>query len=346
MKKILLILVGGTICCTQNENGALDVGKTAELSLINGFKNSDSDYADAVEFTVSENLYILSENLTQKGLNQILNTYKNAVKSNAFDGVIFAHGTDTLAFSSAIFAQALRGSKIPVFFVSAQKPLSEADSNGHDNFKCAVECIARGIPSGVWVSYKNICDGRMYLHSGFKLKQCKNYSDDFFSASALDVTDINQENYADYFAKLKTDNANNCLLSEYPNFEFKNKILLLEAYVGIDYSAYDYSKFAAVLHTTYHSGTACVKASAEDSVEYLIDTCQSQGVDVYLSPAKDVQNSYQSIVDIAKNKSVNFLYGLTKETAYAKLLIAYSLFEDKAQIKQFITQINDSERVD
>ncbi|MBQ7045307.1 MAG: asparaginase [Clostridia bacterium] len=349
MKKILLILVGGTICCEQTKSGALNVGENADLFLINGFKNSDSAYVKDTQFTVSENLYILSENLTVNGLNRILNTYKNAVKRDSFDGVIFAHGTDTLAFCAAIFAQVLRGSKIPVFFVSAQKPLSNPDSNGHENFRCAVECIARGITQNVWVTYKNISDGKMYLHSAFKLKQCENYSDDFFSHGMIDVTRFSEADFKECFENLNelAPKEKVPFLEKFKSFQFSKRVLLIEAYVGIDYSAYNLSNFAAVLHTTYHSGTACATASnAEDSLLYLLSSCEDSGVDVYLSPAKDVQNSYQSIVDIAKNKTVNFLYGLTKETAYAKLLVAYSLFDDKAKIQQFITEINDSERVD
>ena len=37
MKKILIILVGGTICSELNENGSLTVGDGAGISLVDNF---------------------------------------------------------------------------------------------------------------------------------------------------------------------------------------------------------------------------------------------------------------------------------------------------------------------
>ncbi|MBQ7089729.1 MAG: asparaginase, partial [Clostridia bacterium] len=74
MKKILLILVGGTICTELNEQGNLSVSERAGAMLTAHFENSDSPYAQKVQIDQSKNLHILSENMTVERWNLILDT--------------------------------------------------------------------------------------------------------------------------------------------------------------------------------------------------------------------------------------------------------------------------------
>jgi L-asparaginase/Glu-tRNA(Gln) amidotransferase subunit D len=193
MKNILLVLVGGTICTALTEHGTLSVSSNAGTKLVQGFMASDSPYKEQVNITTSENLGILSENMTVDKWNLILKTYKKAVSEKEYDGVIFAHGTDTLAYSASLFSMLLADTKIPVFFASSNARLDTSTANGNENFRCAVECICRDLAPNVYVLYKNISDGRMYLHLGSRLEQCKNYSEDFFSNGAIDITESSAE---------------------------------------------------------------------------------------------------------------------------------------------------------
>ena len=68
-------------------------------------------------------------------------------------------------------------------------------------------------------------------------------------------------------------------------------------------------------------------------VTYLIKKCQESGVDLYISPAKFTGKIYESAEKI---KEVKSLYGMTDECAYAKLVVAYSLFDDETKIQEFI----------
>ncbi len=347
MKRILLILTGGTICTALNEQNTLSVNDKAASQLKINFENSDSFYADKVRIDSTDNLYILSENMTVEKWNVIYKTYLEYVKKERYDGVIFAHGTDTLAFSASLFSIILSGTDIPIFFVSSNKRLDLPQANGNDNFRCAVESICRGIAPGVYVSYKNISDGQMYIHIASRLMQCENYSDDFHSVGELNVTDMTEENYHSYFDEIESKFSSECKFMV-TDFELKNNVLLLQPYVGLNYGAIDYSRFSAVLHGTYHSGTACVEDTenhGENSLLAMIDYCAESGVDVYLSPSRAEGEIYDTVRVAyeygAKKRNVRFLYGCTEETTYAKLLIAYSLFTDKKDINEFMyTEFN------
>ncbi len=317
MKKILLILVGGTICTALNEKGTLSIDKNSGVLIRDNFLKSDSAYTSEVEFTLTENLEILSENMTVDKWNLLLDTYKKYVAKDSFDGVIFAHGTDTLAYTASLFSMLLSGCKIPHFFVSANARLTSEKSNGNDNFKAAVECICKGITPNVYVTYKNISDNKMYLHLASRIRQCENYSEDFYSNGMLELSEAD--------LKSLPENKTNRVL---PDQELKDCVLKIDPYVGINYKAFDYSKFKAILHGTYHSGTAWT-----DGISCLLKNCGD--ADVYFSPSSLEGEIYETVSEIADH-DISFLYGMTEETAYAKLLIAYSIFDDENERKEFV----------
>ncbi len=350
MKKILLILVGGTICSEVNEKGMLSVNEGAGVRIKTNFERSDSYYADKAEIELSENLLILSENMTVGKWNLMIDAYRKYTREKRYDGVIFAHGTDTLAYSAALFSMILSNTDVPVFFVSANENLDSKRSNGNDNFRSAVECICRGIEPNVYVVYRNLSDGQTYLHLAARLEQCRNYSEDFYSAGMINITGISEENFEEYFERIKREypkEKRRSFIDVYGDWRLRECVLLLFAYVGMDYSAIDYGRFSAVLHGTYHSGTACAEKSercadyGKNSILYMIDRCAERGVDTYFSPSKLTGEVYETMGIIGnhtaqKNYRIKFLYGCTTEAAYAKLMLAYSVFDDKREISRFI----------
>lgn len=345
MRKILLILVGGTICTALNKHGTLSISEGAGVKLIENFKNSDSPFKNEVEIKPTENLFILSENMSIENWNLMLDTYRKYINTDDFDGVIFAHGTDTLAYSTSLFSLILANTDIPVFFVSSNARLDSQRANGNDNFRYAVELICKGIEPNVYTTYKNISDDRMYLHLGSRLEQCRNYSEDFFSCDAIDITKFSDETLKTIKEKYPKKEKSP-LINIKDDWYLKNCVLMINPYVGLDYDSFNYSKFSAILHGTYHSGTACAEPY-ENSILHLMDTSKKENpdIDIYLSPSKNSGEIYDTVRVIDSHKSnqkkINFLYGCTNETAYAKLVLVYSIFEEKKDIESFInTQVN------
>ena len=335
MKNILLILVGGTICTVLNEKGTLSIKKEAGAVIKENFLKSDSPYAGKVNIDLTENLCVLSENMTTDKWNTIIDTYRSYTGKKHYDGVIFAHGTDTLAYTASLFSMILAETKIPVFFVSSNKRLDADGANGNDNMRCAVECICKGIEPNVYVSYKNISDGQMYLHLASRIEQCKNYSDDFSSSGAIKVNGVSDE-FIETVKKQFPSVKRKSFINVFDEWKIKECVLKIVPYVGINYNAFNVEGYSAILHGTYHSGTAC--AEGENSVQSLADKCRNS--DVYLAPSKLTGEIYET-VDVmgnhtANGKKINFLYGMTNEMAYCKLLLAYSLFESEKERKEFI----------
>ena len=335
MKKILLVLTGGTICAFADAKHTRDLDVSRARALLEeGFRASDSPFAplDATQFAIGESFDTLSENMTFEVWNRI-KTYLDSRPYEGFDGVVIAHGTDTLGYSAAMFAMLYAGVSVPMIFVAADAPLDDPRGNGNANFRAAVECICRGITPGVYAVYRN-SDGVTYLHAGSRLTQCAPYRADFFSEgmtaidggvdlSATPICNLNMQ-HRDFTGKA-----------------LERRVLKLDPYVGTDYRAYDLSRFDAVLHGAYHSGTVCTSAADDGgSVVAFAERCAAEGKALYIFPAKsggdgdgDVYASVLPLVGKAR-----FLWGMTAEAAYAKLTIAYSCFDDDEKRRSYLAE--------
>lgn len=336
-KKILIVLTGGTICASiRNGLRTLD-GNYNNIQLVDNFRHSNSCFANSVEFELGKNFNVFSENMTITIWNEMI-TYFQTIDFAYFDGIIVAHGTDTLAYTSSLFSFLLAGIDKPVFFVSSNAPLELGNiyANGNENFRAAVECICHGIQANTYVTYKNINNGKTYLHLGSRLTQCRNYSEDFYSVGAIDISNLGQTEVKLINSKISIINKANSkpLLYTLGQISLSDCILKINPYVGLNYDGYHYSKYRAVLHGSYHSGTVCVECCKEqteyshNSILYLIDKCVESGVAVYVAPVLQEGDIYDTIPIMMNHKynekGITALYGTTNEMAYIKLLIMYS----------------------
>ncbi len=351
MTRILCVLVGGTICSAPDDRrGTIDICPTAGVRLKDRFLRSGSPHADAVDIRLTDNLNILSENMTVAAWNRIADTLREHQKTQHYDGIVIAHGTDTLAYSAALFSLLFNTTPVPIFLVSGNACPDSPRSNAHANFAYAVECICRGIRPNVYVTYRNLSDGVMYLHLGSRLRQCSPYSEDFFSEGAVPIAGLSDAAFADCFAaldRLYPRRAFPPAVPERDGCRLSDRVLNLVPYVGIRYDVYRYEAFRAVLHGAYHSGTACAGAGGEqgaddrNSLLYLLDRCAEHRVDVYISPARSDGEVYDTVRILREHGSggqkIRFLYGMTDEMAYVKILLAYSRFSDRQDIDAFLS---------
>lgn len=314
-QKILVVLTGGTICSSLNADG-VRFSDAQHVEIIRHFYETTPSYRDAVEFASATPLDILSENMTIDSWNTLLR-YFRTVNWSDYSGVIVLHGTDTLAYTASLLSLVLAGCGIPVFLVSAQLPLAFAESNGNANFRAAVEQILGGIAPNVYAVYRN-SDGELYLHYGADLLQCGNYSQDFFSHSAVKIAKAEgrasetQEMLLDRMADLTP-----CVLQLLPH-------------VGLRYDTVSLDGISAIVHGTYHSQSVCVerKGGKGDysacSVLYLLDRCKKAGIPVFLAPCSPASYCYESTGDALSHGAYG-VYGMTSEMAYVKTLVGCAL---------------------
>lgn len=324
-EKILVLHTGGTIGSVYNpERNHREVDTSnAKRLLFEYFGNSESKYAQLSDELFEElplGFETLSENMTLEKSSRIISRLKSA-EPDCYKGVIVLHGTDTLAYTSALFSYIFYDTDVPIMLVSAKSPVTDPDSNATANFTAAVELIMEGIAPNVYVPYRN-GDGETYIHLGATLMQCGNYSNDFYNASRDKVFYHDDEYIFEDCRNLSRRRSLKHI--EFPLRLSGKKIKVVVPYVGIDYSEISLEGIAAVLHGSYHSGTLCVGGYNSFSALTLGSECMQRGIPMFIAACSNGDDKYSSTSDAVEMGGMIPL-DMTFESAYMKLVTAVGM---------------------
>lgn len=329
MKHILVVFTGGTIGSTAVD-GTINTSGPAPFKLLQQFQQRYADHQQ-VAFTTLEPIAILSENLAPEFWKILIDALE-ATNLAQYDGIIITHGTDTLSYTAAALSFYFHALGVPMLLVSSNYPLDDPRANGPENFICAVEFIVKENRPGVFVPYRNPQQPAQ-LHKGTRLASCLQLSGDFMS-----VQNKSYMQFANGQFSLLNPIACQAPDSNWPLTAcFSERILLVRPYPGLDYRVFDLAGVDAVLHDLYHSGTACVSAQWGESHSLLkfIEHCKALGINVYLAPACQSADAYQSTRVLVEWGAV-MIWNMSMEAAYVKLALAHGNFSDNEKIMAFI----------
>ena len=317
--KILVVITGGTIG-SEVLNGVADVSQNTNALLFDGI---NADFECVYPFS------ILSENSTPETLSKLC-SYMLSIPYEKYDGVIVTHGSDTLAYTSAMLGLVLSWVSIPIVITAADSVLSMEHSNGKPNFNAAVNFISdfkKGEHSntGVFVIWQNRGE-KPCVHLSTRLNEADGYTDSFSSWGGVPfgyMKGIHFEHCQSTVIPPYTKPDDTLSFLKGGTLTLSHNIALIESFVGLDYNSFCFSGKRAVLLRLYHSATVCT-AGENTSIYRLIEQCTKTNTDIYVYPAK--QKDYEYITEEALNyKSVHRLYNIGKCAAYSKLMLAYSL---------------------
>lgn len=329
MKRILLVLTGGTIGSTVSDS-TIKTDASTQLQLMERL-TTDYAYVGEFAFHTIQPVELHSENLVPRVWQRIIQAVEDQALAE-FDGIIITHGTDTLAFSSAAFSLYWHALNLPVLLVSSDYPLTDNRANGIANFICALEFIRQRQEAGVFVPYQNQHQN-MCVHLGTRLATSLPLSSDFISVQHKEYLTFDGHHFK-ISHPYPPNQPRKCFQLK---TNFDKQVLLIWPYPGLNYDGFDLTGTEAVLHGLYHSGTAPVTMNWGDrhSLIPFIQRCQNEGITVYLAPAIKNNDSYQSTKTLL-DLGAKFIWNTPLEAAYAKLLIAYGSFSDKSAIDEFL----------
>ena len=319
---ILVVFTGGTIGSTTSDN-LIDVDARASYRLLDLYSKSPT--AKAVEFDTEQPIYILSENIVPDQWHSLLHLL-NGVDQSKYDGIVIAHGTNTLPYSAAAISFGLRDCQLPVVLVSSNYTLDDVRSNGLSNFANAIDFISDyGMP-GVFVVYRS-SGGESVVHLGSRLLEAVPFSDEFDSVGGMPFGKMlaghfmpNEHPCNPSAEELKTHGS-----PLTGDIGFASDVLLIRPYAGMNY---DFFRFAgekpkAVLHDLYHTGSAnTLEDDSCHSIHPFLAYCRQEGIDVYgapIAPRKDLYVSTKKLVDAG----VVPIQGMSLEAALVKLMLKY-----------------------
>lgn len=325
--KILLMLTGGTIGSSVND-GCIDVDSQRSDDLISIYQDLGNP---EVEFEVIRPFNILSENAEPKHWLQIIETLKS-YNFKSFTGVIIAHGSDTLPYTGAALCFGMDNPLIPIVLVAANYAIGESNSNAIINFSSSVDFICNLQLPGFYAIYEN-SNHITYVHFASRLQEADWLKDDFTSfGEPLGVFDSRGLCSIPSPKNPTMIRLYNPDLEDVPYIkEFRNEVLALRAYPGLNYQFIDLRNrpIRAVLHSLYHCGSGNVTGENGSSLLEFIKN--NPYVDHYMISYKNIMGDlYASCRQLIAAGGIP-LENISFEAAITKLNFAYNQQEYSPQ---------------
>tara|TARA_B100001971_G_scaffold24641_1_gene19165 strand:- start:130 stop:1470 length:1341 start_codon:yes stop_codon:yes gene_type:complete len=133
-------------------------------------------------------LNIYSEHINADHWNIIAEKTVNEI-TEGFDGIIIAHGTDTMGYTSAALSFALSNSPVPIILVGSQRSTDRPSSDAALNLIGAVASVTKIPFSGVYVAmHGSVNDSTVAIHRGTRVR--KNHTSRRDAFQSIDISPV------------------------------------------------------------------------------------------------------------------------------------------------------------
>jgi len=234
LPKVAIISTGGTIASRVDyRTGAVRPALTASdlYSVV-------PELADIARIDAQILFSLFSENLTPRHWTEMAKAVAKQI-TEGVDGVVIAHGTDTMGYTAAALSFALQDLPVPVVIVGSQRSADRPSSDAATNLVGAVMAAAKApFAEVVLAMHETPSDTSITLHRGTKVRKCHtSRRDTFKSVNASPITRIENQKITmlteDY---RKRDSARMLKLKP----EFEEKVALIKFYPGMNPTLIDW----------------------------------------------------------------------------------------------------------
>jgi glutamyl-tRNA(Gln) amidotransferase subunit D len=228
LPRATIISTGGTIASRVDyRTGGVRPALTA-----NDLYSVVPELADVARIETQILLSIFSENIGAQQWTQIAHAIAKQM-SEGVDGVVIAHGTDTMGYTAAALSFALQNLPSPVIIVGSQRSADRPSSDAATNLLGAVLAAAKGPFAEVVVAmHETPSDKYIAFHRGTKVRKCHTSRRDAFKSVNATLIARAEENRIvmltqDYH---KRDPSRALVLRP----DFQEKVALIKFYPGMD----------------------------------------------------------------------------------------------------------------
>ncbi len=234
LPKVAIISTGGTIASRVDyRTGAVRPALSASdlYSVV-------PELADIARIDAQILFSLYSENITPAHWTEMAKTVAEKI-ADGVDGVVIAHGTDTMGYSAAALSFALQNLPVPVIFVGSQRSADRPSSDAATNLTGAVLAAAKAPFAEVAVAmHETISDTAIVLHRGTKVRKCHTSRRDAFkSVNAQPLAKIVENRVVMLAEDYKRRDPSQKLVVK-PNFS--DKVALIKFYPGMDPAIIDW----------------------------------------------------------------------------------------------------------
>ena len=331
LARVVIMSTGGTIASRVDyRTGAVRPALSA--SDLYGVVPELSGIA-RVETKILFSLY--SENITPKHWGEIAKAVAEQIALGV-DGVVIAHGTDTMAYTAAALSFALQNLPIPVLVVGAQRSSDRPSSDAATNLIGAVQFAAKApFAEVVLTMHETVSDTAIVAHRGTKVRKCHtSRRDTFKSVNASPIARIQDGRIEMLSSDFRKRSAANQVLVK-P--EFNEKVALVKFYPGFNPSV-----IAWYVEKGYR-GIVLEGTGLGHVSKYCFETIQNaikQGVVVALASQCIWGRVNMHVYDTGRDlleRGVIALDDMLPETGLVKLMWVLGQTKDLEEAKKLLT---------
>jgi glutamyl-tRNA(Gln) amidotransferase subunit D len=181
---------------------------------------------------------LYSENITQQHWKELAKIVAERIESGV-DGIVIAHGTDTMAYTSAALSFALQNLPVPVVVVGAQRSSDRPSSDAATNLIGAVKAAGEGPFAEVGLAmHETVSDIAVIVHRGTKVRKCHtSRRDTFKSINGFPIVRVKDQQVTMLTDRYQhRDETKKLVLKP----DFSEKVALIKFYPGLDSGIIDY----------------------------------------------------------------------------------------------------------
>lgn len=233
--RVIVLGTGGTIASRiEYETGAVKPAFSAK-ELLEAVP--EIGFIAEIEGEVLFN--ILSENMRPEMWEKIVDNVAKCIREG-FDGIVIAHGTDTMAYTAAALSFAFQGLPVPIALVGAQRSSDRPSSDAAFNLHAAVLVAAKApFAEVVVVMHGEPSDSYALAHRGVKVRKMHTSRRDAFqSINSLPLAKIwPAQNKIEILLKpLRKRKEQELIVKN----GFERKVALVKYYPGMDSEIIDF----------------------------------------------------------------------------------------------------------
>ena len=330
LPRATIISTGGTIASRVDyRTGGVRPALTA-----NDLYSVVPELADVARIETQILLSIFSENIAAQQWTQIAHAIAKQM-SEGVDGVVIAHGTDTMGYTAAALSFALQNLPAPVIIVGSQRSADRPSSDAATNLLGAVLAAAKAPFAEVVVAmHETPSDNYIAFHRGTKVRKCHTSRRDAFkSVNATPIGRVEENEIVMLTQDYRKRDRSRALMLR-PDFE--EKVALIKFYPGMDpaiiqlYTEKNYRGLVIEGTGLGHISKACYEALRQAVGEGIIVGMTSQCIWGRIN-----MNVYDAGRDL-QALGVIPLEDMLPETALVKLMWVLGQTENNEEAKKLL----------
>jgi len=332
LPSVTILSTGGTIASKVDyRTGAVNPALTAQ-----DLYDTVPELGNHANVQARVLMSVFSEDIRAADWTKMARAVAKEIKSGV-DGVVIAHGTDTLGFTSAALSFALQNLPVPVALVGSQRSSDRPSSDAALNLINATEFVGHAdVAEVMLVMHGETDDSYAYAHRGTRVR--KNHTsrrDAFQSINSYPIFKIESTGMTEITQPIHRRNPERKLKLK-PKFE--DYVAIVKTYPGLDPGTIDYltnHEYRGII--LEGTGLGHTPKTIQPSLKRAIDAGMIVAMTSQCISGRIDMNVYRTGVELLEMGVVPCEDMLT-ETAYVKLMWLLANKKSEEDVKKSMSE--------